>query len=165
MRCCVDCEYRQDVDGKQICSISSKAISMDVETSDAACKVCLSCDRPKQLNKVTASLICNTVRQQNPEEYQNTVTQMLPYLEKQISAAEKVERYTKDTVNWMLEGAKIRSDAEVARLFQICKDCDSYEARGDNNGACGICGCQVSLGGAFTNKLRRLGEGCPLNKW
>lgn len=161
----MDCEFKKEKDGKNICEIASGFAGIDAEVTDGACKVCVGCPMPKHLNRVTASLACNAVRQKEPERFPEMATKALPYLEKQIRMSEKAKSYTSSTATWIASGAKIRDDEEVARLLVICQKCPSYQPATEDSGSCGVCGCQVSLGGAFTNKLRRQGEGCPLDKW
>ena len=63
-------------------------------------------------------------------------------------------------------GSHTRTDAEVARLLAVCKDCDQYEPISESSGRCRLCGCRCNKGrSALTNKLRMASEHCPRNRW
>ena len=53
----VDCEF---LDGES-CKVSSELAGLKVLTNSKACKVCLGCEKPKALNKVTAGLAVGTL--------------------------------------------------------------------------------------------------------
>lgn len=155
-----DCEFSYMVGGKDCCVIASEVTKgLHVETTPAACKVCKTCDKPKQLNRVTVSIGLSKLREVSPEAFMARY----PEVEKHLRTPETPEtfrRYLLSTKEWVIGGAKERSDDEVAALLKICNACEKYR-----DGICTLCGCYVNDGSAWTNKLRRDNEHCPLGKW
>lgn len=64
---------------------------------------------------------------------------------------------------WIAAGRPLRSDAEVARIFEEhCSGCPMLA-----DGTCSACGCHVSRDGRILNKIRWATESCPppLRRW
>lgn len=72
----------------------------------------------------------------------------------------RASRYAKSTAHWLAAGRPTRTDAEVARLLDICQACPLYAG-----GVCTHCGCRVNTADGWRNKLRRSTEECPLQYW
>jgi hypothetical protein len=54
------------------------------------------------------------------------------------------------------------SMAEIQRRFDICLNCEEYNAEAKE---CSVCGCNVNNKKIFMNKLAWLDQKCPINKW
>ena len=80
------------------------------------------------------------------------------------SLARKVFSYGQALRRWIAAGRPIRTDEEVAQIYNtLCEPCAYF---GRHKEYCKICGCQVrSHGPAFTNKIRMVSEHCPKAKW
>lgn len=150
------CEFREG----DSCKVAAKWAGLEVvPVTDAACDVCRSCDKPKEVNRVTASLAASHARRTGHPRYEAIQLSALPFIT-QIGVAEKVTRYAKSSTNWVSSGAPQRSDEETQRTFQICLECDHHKA-----GACDVCGCAVGTGSGLVHKNRRASEHCPMGKW
>jgi len=74
---------------------------------------------------------------------------------------QQVKNYATSLARWVSSGMPQRSDAEVARIYEICRACEHFA---DNQ--CSLCGCRVSTDGAgWRNKIRMATEKCPIGKW
>ncbi len=78
-------------------------------------------------------------------------------------AGARVKSYTKAMLRWIKAGRPVRSDIEVARIFDtICRPCEHFD---EGRGSCTVCGCKVSRSGsALRNKLAMMTENCPKGK-
>ena len=54
------------------------------------------------------------------------------------------------------------SQKEIDRRFQICLECNEYNAKEKE---CNVCGCNINKKKIFMNKLAWLDTSCPLSKW
>lgn len=161
----MECEFRVEKDDKLICTVASDISGLEAETNWKACEVCLKHELAKQLNPVTASMACNAVFKYEPERYDEIVQELHHHLRPEVSMSQKAVNYTKSTAEWILDGASVCTDEEVAARREICLKCEYYRPKNADSGYCGVCGCPVSMGGAFGNKLRRKTEKCPKEKW
>lgn len=130
-----------------------------VNVTDDACKVCSTCENPRSVNRVTASLGASMARRTSDPRYQEIQQAALPYIAA-VPLSEKAGRYLSSSMDWVAAGAPIRTDEETARTFELCKACDHYR-----DGSCDVCGCHVGTGSGLTSKNRRATEHCPLGKW
>lgn len=150
------CQFR---DGDS-CKVAAQWAGLEVvPVTDAACDVCQSCDKPKTVNRVTASIAASHARRTDHPRYDEIQREALPYI-MAVPLVEKAERYLTSSVNWASAGAPQRTDEETERTFEICKACEHYKA-----GACDVCGCHVGNGSGLFHKNRRATEHCPLGKW
>jgi hypothetical protein len=156
----MDCEFKYDSEGGSFCIVATSiAEGEHASVTDAACKVCLSCDRPKDMNRVTVSLGLTALRKKSTELFLRKYPMVEQHL-RQPDTPETIKRYLQSTKDWIISGAKERSDEDVAKLMNICNSCEQYK-----EGVCKLCGCYVNDGSSWTNKLRRDNEHCPLGKW
>jgi hypothetical protein len=68
--------------------------------------------------------------------------------------------YTKAWARWMLADCPERSDLEVNRIRVICGSCEYFDGE-----LCVQCGCAVSHGTIFGDKVKWKTEHCPIGKW
>ncbi len=79
----------------------------------------------------------------------------LPNLRKQFVT------YAKTVTKWASKGRNKRSDEEVQRIWEICKQCDALK-----DGKCRECGCRVGKDGRpLTNKLKMDTTHCIKGLW
>lgn len=150
------CPYREG----DSCKVSAEWAGLPVvNVTDAACEVCSTCDKPRQLNRVTASLGASMARRTQHPRYDEIQRAALPHISS-VSVAEKASRYLTKSASWVASGAPIRTDEETERTFAICQGCDHYK-----DGSCDVCGCHVGTGSALNHKNRRATEHCPIGKW
>ena len=156
-----DCEHLSHRDGLNFCGVAAKwTEGIPVPVTEAACKVCLGCSRPKEFNRVTVSLGQSRLRTENHELYQSREPESLEYLHEGVKMSEGVRRYIDSTVEWVKEGRPERTDAEVGAILKICHACEEFQ-----NGSCKMCGCTVNDSTGWTNKARRTTEHCPKGHW
>lgn len=74
----------------------------------------------------------------------------------------RVRRYASAMTRWVAAGRPVRTEAEVARIYdQECKPCPHFD-----RGICRACGCRVRRKGrSVANKIRMGTEHCPLGSW
>ncbi len=79
----------------------------------------------------------------------------LPNLRKQFVT------YAKTVTKWVSKGGKERSEEEVERIWNICKQCDALV-----DDRCRDCGCRIGKGGRpLTNKLKMDTTHCIRGLW
>lgn len=85
------------------------------------------------------------------------------WIREQPSLLARVTNFGKAFFNHALAGFVKREQAEVDRIFEICKGCEMYNGETCTHPRCG---CNISRdGGAFLNKLSWKSETCPIGKW
>lgn len=73
----------------------------------------------------------------------------------------KAAHYGKALVKWIWGGRPTRTEAEVTKLFEICKKCDWFESD-----SCKGCGCPIAPESKpIRNKLMMSTEHCPRGLW
>lgn len=159
------CEYRS-TSGTPRCSLAERWSELPVvPVTDEACKVCLSSNRPKVLNRVVVGISVAVAHQSYKEKLPSLIARGRPYLT-EPGMVEKIGRYATSTQNWIAAGSPIRNDEEVEAALTICRGCEQFSANKDGEtGHCKLCGCEVNRMGGMVNKIRRATEHCPLGKW
>ena len=77
------------------------------------------------------------------------------------SLHKRLQNYKKALVEWGKAKLPERTPEEVAKLYEICKECDALE-----NGICLDCGCHISLEGVpIMNKLKMATTHCVRGLW
>lgn len=164
----MSCEYRKEVNGQSRCSLAEKWGQLSiVNVGDDACKVCLSSNKPKQVNRVVASLVVNQARLDKDSRFNELLQRARPYLT-EPGMVEKISRYASSTQNWIQAGSPIRNDEEVETVLSICRSnqCEQFVVNKDGEtGHCKVCGCELNRMGGLVNKIRRATEHCPIGKW
>lgn len=154
------CEHRTEHDELLFCEVAKEwAEGMPVPVTEAACKVCLGCSKPKQPNRVIVSLAIAKLRRDNYDLYVKKQPEMLEHFD-EPTLPEKARQYIASTKDWLSEGRPERTDLEVQAILKICRSCDEWE-----NGQCRLCGCQINESSGWTNKARRTTEHCPKGHW
>ena len=161
----MSCEYKL-TDGIHRCVLSEKWSGLPVvPVTDDACKVCLSSNKPKSLNRVVVGIAISAASKNDKEKVPSLVTRGRPYLT-EPGLVEKIGRYASSTQNWIAAGSPIRNDEEVDAVLKICQGCEQFSVNKDGEtGHCKVCGCEVNRMGGMVNKIRRATEHCPLGKW
>ena len=162
----MSCELKIDGDPPR-CSLAEKWSGFPVvPVTDDACRVCLSLNNPKGINRVTVSLaIAQARKEQSSDEFKSLLQRGRPYLS-EPGLVEKIGRYASSTQNWIAAGSPIRNDEEVDAVLKICQGCEQFSVNKDGEtGHCKVCGCEVNRMGGMVNKIRRATEHCPLGKW
>lgn len=154
------CDHRSEFDGTLFCEVAKEwAEGIPIPVTDSACKVCMGCQNPKQLNRVTVSIAISKIRTENYALYLQKQPEMLRHFD-EPTLPEKARRYIASTVEWLEQGRPQRTDLEVSVILNICRSCDEWK-----NGQCGLCGCRMDESSGWTNKARRLTEHCPKGHW
>ena len=80
---------------------------------------------------------------------------------------EDATHYAHAIVKWQDAGFPMRTRAEVARCFWICKGgCGNRPCKWYANGYCKLCHCRVNQSRiALMNKIKMRTESCPEGKW
>lgn len=85
---------------------------------------------------------------------------------------QKAASYVKSTVKHIATGAELRSEEEIAAIFEICKLCEFFklinQKKPEDGSTCSKCGCSLSKAKSnWSNKIARKTESCPLKppKW
>jgi len=80
------------------------------------------------------------------------------------STPAKARRYVSEAQRWIQQGRPVRTDAEVAAIYELaCVPCEHFDAR---RNTCTVCGCRIRKSGrALTNKLKMATTSCPKGKW
>lgn len=79
------------------------------------------------------------------------------------SLIKKAAHYAVAVVQHYTTGAKIREDAEVKVILEICKSCPYYNS---DNQTCRKCGCRCnSSRNPLVNKIRMESQHCPTGQW
>lgn len=161
----MSCEFKLMLNGQR-CSLAEKWSQLPiVPVTDEACKVCLSSNRPKSLNRVVVGISIAAASKDDKSKLPALVSRGRPYLT-EPGMVEKIGRYATSTQNWIAAGSPIRNDEEVEAALKICQGCEQFSANKDGEtGHCKLCGCEVNRMGGMVNKIRRATEHCPLGKW
>ena len=72
----------------------------------------------------------------------------------------KVKNFASATVQHVVAGMPMASDAEIIRRHDICLTCEHLQ-----NDACNLCGCPVSRATGYVSKLSWADQECPAGKW
>lgn len=157
----INCEHLEHHKGLNFCRVASRwAEGLPVPVTEAACKVCLGCSRPKEFNRVTVSLGQGKLMRDSFELAKHKEPESLQYLHESIGIAEGVKRYVDSTTQWVKEGRPERTDDEVKAVLKICRACDDWSGH-----SCKLCGCEINESNGWTNKARRTTEHCPKGHW
>ena len=164
----MNCEHRI-VDGDQArCSLAERWSDLPiVSAGEDACKVCLSSNKPKSLNRVVASIALHQARTDKNPQFNELLQRARPYLT-EPGLIEKIPRYATSTENWIRAGSPIRDDQEVEKILGLCRSnkCEQFVVNQDGEtGHCRVCGCELNRLGGLVNKIRRATEHCPLGIW
>ena len=66
---------------------------------------------------------------------------------------------------WIAAGRPMRTADKIAAIFEICRECEHFQAKNERNGTCGLCGCRLKQTGGLLNKIAMATESCPAGKW
>lgn len=155
-----NCEHLSKHEGLLFCGVAQQwAEGIPVPVTEAACKVCMSCSKPKQLNRVTVSIAVARIKTENHDLWIKKQPEMLEHFD-EPTLPEKARRYISSTVDWLEQGRPQRTDEEVKAILKICRSCDEWE-----NHSCRLCGCNIDESSGWTNKARRITEHCPKGHW
>ena len=154
------CEHRREHEGLIFCDVAKEwAEGLDIPVTLAACKVCLGCPKPKQINRVTVSIAMARLSRDNHELFVKKQPETLEHLV-EPTMSEKAVRYIESTAQWVAEGRPERTDAQVEAVLKICRACDNWSGH-----SCELCGCEINESTGWTNKARRSTEHCPKGHW
>jgi hypothetical protein len=82
--------------------------------------------------------------------------------------AQKAMNFAKAAAQHIAAGSPQATDRQVEERFAICKACELYSPKNENQGTCRhtSCGCALkTVGVGGKNKLRWADQECPLKKW
>lgn len=72
-------------------------------------------------------------------------------------------RYGRALSRWIKAGRPIRSEEDIATLYEICKTCRAFETE---TNSCKFCGCRLGTNSnPLINKIAMATERCPVDKW
>jgi hypothetical protein len=104
--------------------------------------------------------------QRLPTRYLRNGKEISPTPAKPVSVVQKAKHFAKSAARHFTEGMPQATDEQVAERFAVCQACPHFTARGEGAGECAKCGCGLkAVGVAGLNKLRWLGESCPVGRW
>lgn len=87
-------------------------------------------------------------------------------IEPKRTFAQKAATFAKSAARHVAAGMPQATDEQVAERFAICQVCPHFSAKGEGQGECAKCGCGLkAVGVSGLNKLRWLGEKCPVGRW
>lgn len=78
----------------------------------------------------------------------------------------KVRSLVAAEARWISAGRPTRPPESVKKIFEtICMPCEYFQAQGQSDGTCGLCGCRLKQTGGMLNKIAMATESCPAGKW
>ncbi len=71
--------------------------------------------------------------------------------------------YASAVGKWVVSGMPRRTEAQIERIFEVCRECEQYDSEAK---ICRKCGCLANRSqNAWRNKIAMRTERCPLKKW
>lgn len=74
----------------------------------------------------------------------------------------RIKTFFKSLFWHIYAGAPKSSQEEINHRYNICLNCDKFDAQ---YSLCNICGCNINQKKQFLNKLAWADQECPLGKW
>lgn len=115
---------------------------------------CVKCGKTWRTNNTDVKANCNTG---------GNCIFVNVYEEKTITSPpvlQKAKTFARAILKHFTNKAKTRTKEEIQQLYAICKSCDWF-----SNDTCLKCGCPVTNGSRYRNKLKWDSEHCPIGKW
>lgn len=128
------------------------------DTPPCSCELAGFCERHRRNKSKHQHKLCQ--KREDYRAYWDANANALPYLPSLVT---QVANVSKGAAKWIAAGRPVRSDEEVAKLFDQCQSnvCGLYRPKEDGVGRCAGCGCWLKRNGGLMNKLKWATEDCP----